>query len=130
MYRLSRLSGPTGFLPFVYRNGGATGTRIPIKKLFEVFVSSYDVRLDDLWPLFDNSSGPSLYDIRNAIAHGEFLSPGKFMALNYAQENLNWTVERILLTILGWQVEQSKVRPDFLRSWSLAHNWRAARGQW
>ena len=115
---------------FVYRNGGAAGTRIPIKKLFEVFASTYSVKLDDLWPLFDNGSGASLYDIRNAIAHGEFLNPGKFMALSYAQENLNWTVERILLAILRWPIEQSKVRPEFLRSWSLAHNWTTVRSQW
>jgi hypothetical protein len=33
------------------------------------------------------------------------------ITLLYAQKNLNWNVERMLLTILGKPVEQSKVVP-------------------
>ena len=118
-------SGLQSLLWFAYRNGGGIKNKVPIKVLFKEFSARYDVKLDDLWPLFDGTSGPSLYDIRNAIAHGEFLSPGRSIAVSCAQENLNWTVERMLLAILGWPIAQSKVKSEYLRSLSNAYDWMA-----
>ena len=123
-------SGLQSLLWFVYRNGGGTEKRVPIKKLFEIFNARYYTKLDDIWPLFDNTSSPSLYKIRNTIAHGEFLDPGKYIVVSCAQENLNWTVERMLLTIFEWPIEQSKVNSEYLRSWSKAYDWAAFRSQW
>lgn len=123
-------TGLQSLLWFVYRNEGRTKDRVPIKELFKAFSARYDVKFDDLWPLFDKALGPSLYDIRNSIAHGEFLDPRKSIVVSCAQENLNWTVERMLLTILEWPIERSKVTSEFLRGLSKAHDWAAFRSQW
>jgi len=123
-------SGLESLLWFAYRSGGGTKKRVPIKERFKVFTARHKPRLDDLWPLFDDSAGPPLYAVRNAIAHGEFLDPGKSVVVSCAQENLNWTVERMLLTILDWPVEKSHVDQAYLRSWSAAYDWAAFRSQW
>jgi hypothetical protein len=123
-------SGLQSLLWFVYRSDGGTDKRVPIKKLFGIFNTRYNPKLEDLWPLFDDSAGASLYTIRNAIAHGEFLNPGKLLAATLAQEHLRWTVERILLTIIGWPIEQSKVKPESLLHWDAAHSWVSVRSQW
>jgi hypothetical protein len=123
-------SGLQSVLWFAFRSNGGIGTRIPIKKLFELFTARYTVDLKDLWPLFVGSAGASLYDIRNAIAHGEFISSSMASVLSYAQENLAWTVERMLLAVLDWPVDDSKVSHKYLSGWSVAHNWVAVRAQW
>jgi hypothetical protein len=121
---VSLFAGLQSLLWFSYRSGGGTETRVSIKKLFSLFVQSRQIELGDLWPLFDETNGASLYKIRNAIAHGEYLPPQKVLAISYAAENLSWTLERMLLCVLGWPLEKSKVRPESLRTWLGAIDWK------
>jgi hypothetical protein len=103
----------------------AKGAKKPrIEPLYKNFVKAYKAKLSDLWPLFrqGQDSGPSLYDIRNFIAHGGVFNQRDWMALSYAAENLQWILERILLISLGWDLALSAVSPEKLSLYH-AYNW-------
>lgn len=116
-------SGLESALLHVYRSGGGTNRRIHVKDSFKFFQSKFNVDVSDLWPLFERTSGVPLFDIRNRIAHGEDMGMGETEALSYASENLRWILERVLIAILGWPIQESKVRSDFLRGYLVAHDW-------
>lgn len=86
-------------------------------------------QVDDLWPVADKSEGPSLYCIRNHIAHGEPIEPKNIKSLAVAKIHLQWTIERALLAILGWPVERSTVDSRSLSGWTPYKDWRAVREQ-
>jgi hypothetical protein len=88
--------------------------RIPLRVAFDKFCENYRVGLDDLWDVFSTAAGPSLYNIRNRLTHGESLPLEAYEALSVATEHLRWTLERILLSVLGWSVARSEVNRDFL----------------
>jgi len=88
--------------------------RLKLYQKFEVFQRHYKIDFTDLWPLLNSSSGKSLAEIRNRSIHGEYLSETSVRALIYVQFNLRWTVERMLLSVLGWPIEKSNVSKSFL----------------
>ena len=89
--------------------------RVPFAVALDKFCEEYGVKLDDLWPVLTDKRGEiSLTDIRNRIVHGTPVSPTQFHALIGAKQHMRWVVERSLLAVLGWPLEKSKVRPDFL----------------
>ena len=88
--------------------------RIPFRVGFDQFHKKLDVALDDLWPVFSNNGEPGLYDIRNRLTHGESLPLEAHSALSVAKEHLEWTLERLLLAILGWPVDRSEVSSSCL----------------
>jgi hypothetical protein len=89
--------------------------RVPFAVALNKFCEEYGVKLDDLWPVVDDKRGEiSLTDIRNRIVHGTPVTPREFHALIGAKQHMRWVVERALLAVLGWPLERSKVRPDFL----------------
>jgi hypothetical protein len=85
-----------------------------LRQKLAFFQSIYSVDLSDLWPLLDSSSGASLAQIRNRSIHGEYLTETSYRALTYAAQNLRWTLERMLLSVFGWAVGNSKVSRSFL----------------
>lgn len=89
--------------------------RVPFSVALSSFCEEYNVALDDLWPVIDDTRGEiSLTDIRNRIVHGTPMTSREFHALIGAKQHMRWVVERALLAVLGWPLERSKVRPDFL----------------
>lgn len=88
--------------------------RIPFGTAFVKLINNHSIRLDDLWPVSNRRGGACLSDIRNMLAHGEVFDPTQSKSLMVATEHLRWTVERILLTLLGWDISRSYVRPEFL----------------
>lgn len=88
--------------------------RVPFRALLEEFRTAYDVRWDDLWPIFDPGGGVSLTDIRNRIVHGNTFDRRQELAILSATLHLKWAVERALLAVLGWPLAMSRVRPDYL----------------
>jgi hypothetical protein len=85
-----------------------------LKEKVHFFQTVYNVDLTDLWPLLDRSSGTSLAQIRNRSIHGEYLNEASYRALTYATYNLRWTLERMLLSVLGWPIADSNVSKSFL----------------
>lgn len=94
---------------------------------WRLFQIKYAVDLSDLWPLVDRTGGITLTQLRNKVAHGQYLNPAQTLALLYAREHLRWTVERVVLSLLGWPVPLSKVHPGFLGRMHTYRNWRQAR---
>jgi hypothetical protein len=94
---------------------------------WSLFNARFTVDVSDLWPLTDNTTGITLVQLRNKVAHGEYLNPAQTLALLYAREHLRWAVERVLLSLLGWPIPRSKVSPGFLHHMHAYHNWKQAR---
>jgi hypothetical protein len=95
------------------------------KDLFDHFQLHYEVNISDLWPLLDRSGGRSLRDIRNRIAHGQPLDTREEYFLVFAVENLKWLVERMLLAILKWPIQKSRVRKESLTYYT-TYDWSKA----
>jgi hypothetical protein len=88
--------------------------RIPARWAFDEMCRRIGVDLSDLWPTFDNGPKTTLSTIRNRLIHGGFPERA-FTGLGTALQHLQWTVERLLLALLGWPVDRSEVSPAFLR---------------
>lgn len=97
--------------------------RPKMSELYEKFLAKYGTHFDDLWPLLWDSAGPSLADLRNAVAHGDTFTEADFLGLSYAAQNLEWILERMLLLILGWKIADSHVSLRSLQRY-FAHQWK------
>ena len=93
--------------------------KISLRYAFEQFCSKYKIDLSDLWPIFNSVDG-SLSNIRNKLIHGDPLPPALQDILWAAHSSLRFSMERILISILGWPVDKSEVNKDFLRKYSTA----------
>jgi hypothetical protein len=104
--------------------------RIAFRTVFDKFVESlrkYGLSLDDLWPITRTEDGVSIIQIRNRMTHGDSFSEALIQsALFDAKSHLEWSIERILLAMLGWPVDQSNVG-KFLRHFVQYNSWKAAR---
>lgn len=99
-----------------------------IHDLYTAFNKSYRLDLTDLWPLLGKTDDTSLQSLRNFAVHGDVFTEEHFEALSYASEHLQWTLERILLAILGWNIDDSAVSERFLRRYT-AHNWKMVKSR-
>jgi len=111
-----------------------TAKRPQVRALLGKFLAKYSSSFSDLWPLFQVSKaggslvpvspGASLSEIRNTIVHGDVFAATDFPALSYAAQNLEWILERIILTSLGWDINHSTVSPQALKNYS-ASQWQS-----
>ena len=83
--------------------------RVSFGTAFDQFCLHYSIDLSDLWPVVKSDSGASLSQVRNKLVHGEHFGPDRYEALMFALLHLRWTVERMLLAVLGWDAERSNV---------------------
>ena len=91
--------------------------RVSFKNAFNKLCSDHQVDLHDLWPIIETKEGISLSEIRNKLVHGGlFFNPLQQRALSTAEKHLRWTAERLLLSVLGWRVSESRVSKQFLYS--------------
>jgi hypothetical protein len=88
--------------------------RIPFVTAFEKFCVFYAIDLHDLWPVVGNERGPSLSTIRNKLVHGEVFDDRHSLALIAAKFHMQWSVERMILAVLGWPIVKSRVSPSYL----------------
>lgn len=91
--------------------------RVSFAEAYEAFCSFYEVDTKDLWPISNRIGGASLTDIRNRIVHGNHYYPFQYQALVSAGEHLRWTLERMILNLLDWPFEKSKVSSSFLSNY-------------
>jgi len=101
--------------------------RAPFAKKFDHMCSTQNLELSDLWPMTD-PVGASLYSIRNQIMHGRVF-PGNedWFRIVSAKYHLLWTLERIILSLLGWPLNRSRVSAGSLGKMTLYKTWRADR---
>lgn len=102
-------------------------TRVSFRTAFQEFCNFYSINLDDLWPVVRSADGWSLAIIRNKLVHGEYFNRQQLRALVSAGEHLRWTVERMILSIFGWDVSRSRVSPDELHNRNQYKYWREDR---
>jgi hypothetical protein len=98
--------------------------RVSLGAAFEEFCKHYSVHLTDLWPVVKSDSGMSLNDVRNKLVHGEHFGPDQYEALNFAELHLRWTVERMVLSVLNWPIDKSRVSPESLQGWIAYKEWK------
>jgi len=89
------------------------------KKLYNDFCKDMKIDNSDLWPIYGTHS--SLSRIRNKLVHGERFEYETFLSI--ASEHLKWTVERCLLTVLGWK-GNTDVDREGIRKYTAYHNWK------
>ncbi len=98
--------------------------RISFATAFEQFCNHYAVSLQDLWQVTNNKSGVSLSELRNKLVHGEHFNHEHLKALIFAKLHLQWTVERMILAVLGWNIEKSTISSWFLSTWVAYKEWK------
>lgn len=102
--------------------------RIAFGTAFKAFcqAKAHPVKYDDLWPV---DGQKSLSRLRNRFVHGELEGRNWIDALANAKLHMQWLIERCILAIFGWPLEQSAVSPGML-GYFLAYkteNWQTAR---
>ncbi len=102
--------------------------RVSFSTAFKKLCEYFSLDLNDLWPVCNNSDGISLAEIRNNLIHGEYINLSHFRAIMSAKENLQWILERIILSILGWPISKSNVNEHFLgRNMACYKEWKEDR---
>lgn len=85
---------------------------IPLHAVANDYLKELKVPVDDLWPAFGSpGESATLYSIRNSLAHGEPMSD-LIKPLSLAQFHLRILLERIVLALLGWDIDKSNASPD------------------
>lgn len=90
----------------------AGAARVPLRERFNAFATEYRLDVSDLWPAFEHKI--SLVNIRNRVVHGDFETDRHLGSLVVASSHLRWTLERMVLAVLGWPMSASEVAPRFL----------------
>lgn len=89
--------------------------RISFNSSFELFQKQYNIPINDLWPLYDTKESTTLAQIRNKIIHGETFSNHQFQAISFALHHLQIILERMVLSLLGWDISNSRVSLEYTR---------------
>lgn len=95
--------------------------RISLNDTLVRMCERYKIDIEDLWP-FSGQEG-SLINLRNQLAHGEPMAQVHAAAIMTATRHLQWLMERVLLRILDWPIEESGVDKHYLRQWIPYHDW-------
>lgn len=104
--------------------------RFPFSYVFQAFCRRYSLDLSDLWPVLGRRDEWPLMEIRHRLVHGDPFASRPAEALLCAREHLRWTVERMLLGVLGWPVDRSNVsRERLLRMGGSYHDWQTERAR-
>ncbi len=90
--------------------------RISLREAYEAFRKHYSVDLSDLWPLFGSKKLVGLTDIRNKLIHGDPFPQNLHDSLAIANLHLAFTLERVLIKVLGWDIKGTRVSPYHLQS--------------
>lgn len=105
---------------FLYAKIGELN-RVSFAEAFLQMTGSVD--LSDLWSIVGNEP-PTLSRLRNRIVHGFPFDTAQEFAMVSAKYHLLWTLERLLLDLLGWPVGKSRVDKRSLAGLTLYGQWR------
>jgi hypothetical protein len=102
--------------------------RVSFSSAFKEFCAHYGVDLQDLWNVVGRSLGTPLSEIRNRLVHGDDFLHDQYGVLISATDHLRWTVERMILAVLGWDPARSEVSTEKLSSQIAGRDdWQLAR---
>jgi hypothetical protein len=103
-------------------------SRVGFSKAFNEFRGAYNLNLDDLWPVVGRGTDIPLNSIRNKIVHGDIVEYDQRNAVWCARDNLRWCVERMILAVLGWPIDRTRVSAKYLSSAKMTyHDWKPYR---
>lgn len=80
---------------------------------------------DDLWPMIATGDTVSLYVVRNRLSHGAVVPEDQIDAVWDASHHLEWLLERLIIAILEWPLEETDLSPNGVRSY-----WRPELTEW
>ncbi|WP_432741492.1 hypothetical protein ABXJ76_14785 [Methylobacter sp. G7] len=91
--------------------------RVSLREAFDLFCNNHSIYLADLWPVFKENGQVGLADIRNRIIHGDPFHHDMMYPypLIIANEHLKYVLERVLLRVLQWSLQETKVNPAYLQ---------------
>ena len=97
--------------------------RVAFGSAFRAFCNApeHSVVVSDLWPLTGKGS---LSELRNELVHGVPFSPPRRRALTTATDHLQWCLERMVLAVMQWPLEDSFVHADILSDQVSYIDWR------
>jgi len=83
--------------------------RVSFSDAFQDLCEYYKLDLLDLWPIIGSHKGISLTEIRNKLVHGVSFNKYQFDCLFPAYYHLVWVIGRLLITILKWPIDQTRL---------------------
>ena len=92
---------------FLKKNLKALKQGKKIETRIKEFLKFHNVYLDYLWPIFVKGKLPDLYSVRNELAHGQHFSDELFGAFLIAHEHLSLVLERVVLSLLGFDPQKT-----------------------
>jgi len=88
--------------------------RIPLRIAYDKFCMYYHLDNTDLWPIFNENNNIGLVEIRNRLIHGVKISSKFIHMFSVSKECMQYTVERMLLKMLGFQLEKTDVSKSII----------------
>lgn len=88
--------------------------RVSLREAFESFCQYYSIQLEDLWPIFGKNKLAGLSDIRNKFIHGDPFGHEMYDPIILAHQHLKYVLERVLIRIFQWNVDETKVSATYL----------------
>lgn len=102
--------------------------RASLSEAFDLFCKEYCIDLSDLWPVFSlEKHKAGLVNVRNRLIHGDPFPSTQLHQLAVAREHLQYTLERVLVRVLGFEVAKTNVCPEWLRQYTAILELTAAR---
>jgi hypothetical protein len=94
--------------------------RVSIKTATQELLLCKDIELNDLWPLFNEGGKKGLVELRNKFIHGDDISIDIYDAILVASEHLQFSLERMILKILGWDIKKSTLSHAYISTKTFA----------
>lgn len=100
--------------------------RVAFGSAFRAFCSAPEhlVDVSDLWPVTGRGS---LSELRNELVHGVLFSSVRHRALTTATDHLQWCLERMVLAVMKWPLDDSYVRANILNGNLAYTDWKRDR---
>ena len=98
--------------------------RISFNEAYTNLCESLNVDTSDLWPLCNSKNGISISMVRNILVHGNAIDHEANAALFSVYDHLRWTAERLILSILGWDYNNSHVSKGYLPHMTSYNEWQ------
>ena len=96
--------------------------RVPLQDAFYSFIKERNIDLSDLWPVFGPAEGATLSDVRNKLIHGDSFKDERFISLSHAMSNTECVAKRLILSILGWNIDKSSISKGILKTYGWIPN--------
>jgi hypothetical protein len=95
------------------RWGEYEGATIAFAALKEC-IGNHGIAVQDLWPMVAADQQIDLMGLRHRLAHGEMVPEAAAGGLNHALRHLRWTLERLVLVALDFDVKRTDASPTML----------------